>query len=83
VKNICDELGLWHVVDPFEKITTTPDRCYYRLHGRGGWRYKYEEDELAELAALMPQNSLSYVFFNNIHMTEDALKFKELLNEAD
>jgi uncharacterized protein YecE (DUF72 family) len=83
VKNICDELDLWHVVDPFEKITTTPDRCYYRLHGRGGWRYKYEEDELAELAALMPQNSLSYVFFNNIHMTEDALKFKELLNEAD
>ena len=81
IKELCDELDLWHVVDPFEKTTVTPDRRYYRLHGRGGWRYKYEEDELEELAALMPKNKPSYVFFNNIYMTEDALKFKEIIEE--
>jgi uncharacterized protein YecE (DUF72 family) len=79
IKEICEEHDLWHVVDPFEKMTVTPDRCYYRLHGRGGWRYKYEADELEELAAMMPKSKTAYVFFNNIYMTEDALKFKEIL----
>ena len=81
IKEICEELDLWHVVDPFEKITVTPERCYYRLHGRGGWRYKYETDELEDLAAMMPKNKSAYVFFNNIFMTEDALKFKEIVRE--
>ena len=82
IKEICEEFDLWHVVDPFEKITVTPRKCYYRLHGRGGWRYKYETDELAELAAMMPKNKTAYVFFNNIYMTEDALKFKELIEKS-
>ncbi len=79
-REICEEFDLRHVVDPFEKATVTPEKCYYRLHGRGGWRYKYEEDELADLAAMMPKNKIAYVFFNNIYMTEDALKFKEILD---
>jgi uncharacterized protein YecE (DUF72 family) len=83
VKNICDEFDLWHVVDPFAKNTVTPKKCYYRLHGRTGWRYKYEEDELEELAAMMPKNKLAYVFFNNIYMTEDALKFEEILGKTE
>lgn len=78
VKSICENLNLWHAVDPFAKQTETPDKCYYRLHGRGGFRYKYEEDELAELAALLPKNKTSYVFFNNRYMTEDASLFKAL-----
>ncbi|HXG85564.1 MAG TPA: DUF72 domain-containing protein, partial [Pyrinomonadaceae bacterium] len=61
VKSICENLDLWHAVAPFAKITETPGKCYYRLHGRGGFRYKYEEDELAELAALLPKNKSSYV----------------------
>ena len=80
VTSICEELDLWHVVDPFVAKTVTPRKCYYRLHGRNGWRYKYEEDELEELAAMMPKNKTSYVFFNNIYMTEDAIKFQEILN---
>lgn len=39
VRSICDELRLRHVVDPFVDKTTTPKRAYFRLHGRGGWRY--------------------------------------------
>lgn len=42
VKKICGEIDLWHVVDPFAQKTVTPKNRYYRLHGRNGWRYKYE-----------------------------------------
>ena len=79
IKSICKDLKLWHVVDPFEKITTTPDKCYFRLHGRTGWRYKYEESELEELAAMLPKRKNSYVFFNNIEMTDDALLFQKIV----
>lgn len=81
VKSICEDLNLWHAVDPFTTKTVTPDKCYFRLHGRTGWRYKYEESELAELATMLPKNKNSYVFFNNIYMTEDALGFREIIKQ--
>ena len=79
VKDICERHNLWHVVDPFKKRTVTPETCYYRLHGVTGWRYKYEEGELEELISLLPENERSYVFFNNIYMTEDALRFQQIV----
>ena len=79
VKSICDDLDLWHTVDPFKARTTTPERCYYRLHGIGGWRYKYEDVELEELVSLLPENKLSYVFFNNNQMTDDAMRFEKVI----
>lgn len=75
VKSICDELHLSHVVDPFLDKTTTPKHPYFRLHGRGGWRYEYEDGELEELALAMPKRRVCYVFFNNYKMTQDALRF--------
>lgn len=81
VKDICERQNLWHVVDPFKNRTVTPDRCYYRLHGNTGWRYKYETDELEELVSLLPKNRRAYVFFNNIEMTNDALKFQEIVSK--
>ncbi|MFN2514621.1 MAG: DUF72 domain-containing protein [Pyrinomonadaceae bacterium] len=87
VKRICKAYKLWHVVDPFTGKSATPERCYFRLHGRGGWRYKYEEAELEELAALLPTSSSksehSYVFFNNIQMTEDALRFQKIVENSE
>ncbi len=79
IKDICKKFDLTHTVDPFERITTTPDRIYYRLHGRGGWRYEYEREELEELAALLPARKSAYVFFNNIQMTRDAAVFQEII----
>lgn len=79
IREICERHDLRHVVDPFKNITVTPDRCYYRLHGVTGWRYKYETDELEELVSLLPKNKNSYVFFNNIEMTDDALRFQEIV----
>jgi uncharacterized protein YecE (DUF72 family) len=80
VKEICTKRNLWHVVDPLMKRTVTPDKCYFRMHGRTGWRYKYEDDELEEIAALIPDRKDAYVFFNNIYMTEDALTFKHIVS---
>jgi uncharacterized protein YecE (DUF72 family) len=82
LSSICTSLRLWHVVDPFITKTVTPDKCYFRLHGRNGWRYQYEIGELEELAASLPKRKACYVFFNNSKMTEDALRFCELLKEA-
>jgi len=79
VRSLCANLALGHVVDPFVSKTVTPDRPYFRLHGRGGWRYKYESSELEELAAMLPHKKSGYVFFNNSAMTEDALRFSELI----
>jgi uncharacterized protein YecE (DUF72 family) len=78
VKGLCEELKLWHVVDPLVKRTVTPNNCYFRLHGIGGWRYKYEDGELEELASLLPARRLSYVFFNNNEMIDDAVRFSKL-----
>ena len=78
VRSICLSLRLWHVVDPFVGKSVTPDRCYFRLHGRNGWRYEYDDTELRELAAMLPKRRNCYVFFNNRSMTDDALRFCEL-----
>jgi len=79
VKELCDELDLWHVVDPFKERTVTPRRCYFRLHGRRGWRYKYEDAELEELYTMLPKGARSYVFFNNVEMRDDARRFREIV----
>jgi uncharacterized protein YecE (DUF72 family) len=81
VKKICQENKLWHVVDPFKAKTVTPQKIYFRLHGIGGWRYKYEEGELEELASMLPENKTAYVFFNNREMIEDAVRFREIVKK--
>lgn len=87
VKDICEAHDLCHVVDPFVRQSVTPEICYFRLHGRNGWRYKYEEGELRELAAMVPRalgsSKHGYVFFNNVRMKEDALKFQDILQQQN
>jgi uncharacterized protein YecE (DUF72 family) len=83
VQALCETLGLWHVVDPFMHQTMTPQHCYYRLHGRQGWRYQYTVDELRDLLELLPKSEVGYVFFNNVHMRTDALVMKKLLEAGD
>lgn len=83
INEICDELDLWHCVNPFERPTVTPNRCYYRLHGRPRWRYTYEDAELYELATIVPNDRLGYVFFNNITMRQDAERFVRVLSQRE
>lgn len=82
VASICAAFDLWHVVDPFVTRTVTPEKYYFRLHGRHGWRYQYDAGELEELAASLPQKGSGYVFFNNSKMAEDALQFRRLLEDV-
>lgn len=102
VLGLCKELNLWHVVDPFVSKSTTPDKIYFRLHGRSGWRYEYDEAELRELAQMISgaqteahatatgSSSASasrlrihepYVFFNNVRMIQDAVRFQSIVQE--
>ena len=87
IKGICETLGLWHAVDPFLAESVTQDKLYFRLHGRSGWRYEYDESELRELAAMLPEtrteSRVAYVFFNNSRMTQDAVRFQAIIHDTD
>ena len=79
-RNLCDEIGAVHVVDPF--VTRAIDRPddpirYFRLHGITGARHVYSDAELAELAALATASpaAKTYVMFNNIPRASDARRF--------
>lgn len=82
VREICESLSLSHALDPFVTKSVTPHSLYFRLHGRGGWRYEYEDGELRELAEMLPKRLAKgnppYVFFNNVRMTQDALRFRAI-----
>jgi uncharacterized protein YecE (DUF72 family) len=55
----------------------------FRLHGQGGYRYRYSGAELDELRAkMMTEPSLeAYVMFNNVRMKDDAARLHALIEE--
>jgi uncharacterized protein YecE (DUF72 family) len=78
VRELCEELGLVHGVDPFQQSPTAGSFGYFRLHGRSGYRYRYTDQELEQLRAMVGKHTLCYVLFNNISMLEDARRFQRL-----
>lgn len=91
VKKLCSELELIYVTDILRReLIVTSDIAYTRLHGLNpreyDYKYKYTDDDLKKLKekvlALEKEGvKESYVLFNNVWMKEDALRFKQLLNE--
>lgn len=81
IKEICQELNLIHCVDPFQSESTYGTFAYYRLHGIDGYRYKYTTEDLLKLKKKCTEKKLVYCMFNNVHMLEDALTFKKLIDE--
>jgi uncharacterized protein YecE (DUF72 family) len=79
---LCGELDLVHVVDPFVDRAVTSAPTYYRLHGITGSRHVYSDDELARLLAMVPARGETYVMFNNIPRVSDARRFLRLLAGA-
>jgi uncharacterized protein YecE (DUF72 family) len=79
IRDICMESRLIHCVDPFKSDPVYGDALYWRLHGRSGYRYKYTEEDLAELRLKLEAHSHllgpNYVMFNNIYSNQDALRF--------
>ncbi len=81
IKSLCRELELIDAVDPFQTSPTWGNIRYYRLHGIGGYRYKYSGEELARLKALAEEETDTFFMFNNSYMHEDALAFARLVGE--
>ncbi len=86
VRDLCRELGLVHCVDPFAADSTYGEIAYFRLHGRDGYRYRYTDADLRELARTCRAAQDSgrrgvYVLFNNASMLDDARRFQRLLRQ--
>jgi uncharacterized protein YecE (DUF72 family) len=78
VRELCEELGLVHGVDPFDQNPVAGTFGYFRLHGRGGYRYRYSDQDLEQLREMAGKHAWCYVLFNNIFMLEDARRFQRL-----
>lgn len=77
VRALCEELDLVHAVDPFARHPVTGSPAYLRLHGIGGYRYRYTGEDLDALESICAQHDEAWVLFNNDSMWEDALRFRE------
>ena len=87
VAELCRELDLVHVVDPFENTPAWGAPRYFRLHGRTeqpyhyDYRHVYSDEELDQLVA-MCADARTYCLFNNMAMAADAQRFQALLERA-
>jgi len=85
IRALCRAYDLIHCVDPFQARPLYGAVIYFRLHGRGGYRYQYSDEELRWLAEMLEQQSdarAAYVLFNNVFMKQDALRFLSLYRPA-
>lgn len=80
IKKICRDLDLIHVVDPFLSKKLHGSVSYFRLHGKGSYRYRFTDDDFIYLRRITREGD--YVMFNNVHMWEDALRFKKFEGDS-
>jgi len=85
VEKICEDLGLVHAVDPFEKEPATYGLAYFRLYGSPPgmtpYRYTYTDSDLGRLRAICREYDDAYVMFNNLSMHADAIRFRRELTD--
>jgi uncharacterized protein YecE (DUF72 family) len=82
-QQLCLDLGLLHIGDPLQDHVHEGGITYWRLHGLGGYRYRYTDDDLARLKQQVPERGDIYVMFNNTSMFQDGLRFKGLWGEGE
>jgi hypothetical protein len=88
IKELCEELDLVHCIDPFTNKGQHGDIRYFRLHGIDGYRYKYKGWDLKRLRdfcedeARLAKRKPIYVFFNNVSMMRDALRFEWIVKNT-
>jgi len=81
--SLCKDLGLVHVVDPFVVRPEPGHPVYWRLHGIGGARHSYTDEQLRTLQRTLQDAAPSepaYVMFNNLPRVGDAKRFKLLVS---
>jgi uncharacterized protein YecE (DUF72 family) len=87
ISSLCEKLDLVPCVDPFKNEPFACKTGYFRLHGKTGYRYKYTDSDLGELAKKAQSSlrkkdyNLVYFMFNNVYMFEDALRFQEMMKD--
>lgn len=79
VMGLCRELDLIHCVDPFQRAPLTGGTAYYRLHGIGGYRYRYTQDDLRALLEKCGGFQRVFVLFNNLAMWENGRQFLRMV----
>ncbi len=76
VRAICLELDIIPCLDPFMAKPEAGEICYLRLHGKGGYSYRYTNEDLLILKENWTSSEITYFLFNNLSMYEDALRFQ-------
>jgi len=82
VADLCRELDLLPVVDPFSSPPFAGPLAYWRLHGKGGYRYTYTDDDLQALKTMVAGHQEVYLLFNNQSMWADACQCLEIMGKA-
>lgn len=77
VEELCQRLNLIYCLDPFKTPPREGGTQYFRLHGIGGYRYRYTSRDLFQIKEWCKKHP-TYCLFNNIYMWNDALRFKSL-----
>jgi uncharacterized protein YecE (DUF72 family) len=80
--SLCHDLDLVHVVDPFVARPEPGRAVYWRLHGIGGARHSYTDEQLRALHRMLLEaapTEPAYVMFNNLPRVADAKRFKLLV----
>ncbi len=75
VRALCQELDLIPCLDPFQAKPEAGEIGYLRLHGKGGYSYRYTDADLLFLKENWTSSDTNYFLFNNLSMYEDALRF--------
>lgn len=78
ISDVCRTSRLIHCTDPFVGPVLSRGPVYFRLQGITGYRHRYSDAELMQLRRFCRRKS-GVVFFNTIHMQEDARRFALLL----
>jgi uncharacterized protein YecE (DUF72 family) len=87
LSQVLKSLDVVHVTDPFRALPAyTSQTVYFRLHGVGKelYYYQYTDEELQRLGEIAKtfeaDGKTVYVFFNNLSMFEDGLRFMQYLS---
>ena len=81
IAELCKELDLVHVVDPFKNVQLHGNVNYFRLHGKTGYRYEYTDEDLQEMSRMIDRDT-AYCMFNNISMDDDARRFVTIVEDS-
>ena len=80
IADLCKELDLIHVVDPFKSTPAARGEFqYFRLHGISGTRHRFSDAELQRVKQFCTGKTRTYCLFNNVAMATDAKRFAALV----